>query len=197
MTGDRAVELAVRKINYRYRCGIAVLDERRDGLRDISINPERGQRRQRDDWNAGRRRWRRRLRNQGPWIGVARGYDSVEGRPHYFVSLESELLLVGRFCLQHRGVRLVGRLLRNDLLLNQFLVAGVGNFLNPIERTGVSYLLVRLGRFDQCDNFAGLDVVALVDVDGLHVASDLGVDRSLDVAVDAGRELDRSRRTAA
>ena len=92
---------------------------------------------------------------------------------------------------------MVGGLLRNDLLANEFLVADVGNVLNPIERARIRHQLVGLGRFDDRDNLASLDVVALVHVDGLHVSGDLGVDRSLDVAVNAGRKLDRPRRTAA
>ena len=82
-------------------------------------------------------------------------YDTVEGRSHYLVLLHREFLLVGRFGLQHRGVRLVGGLLRNYLLANEFLIADVGNVLNPIERARIRHLLVRLRRFNDRDNLSG------------------------------------------
>src|SRR5208282_4557177 len=86
---------------------------------------------------------------------------------------------------------------RDDLLAYEFLVAYVGNFLNPIERARIRDLLVGFRRFDQHDHFSRLHVVALVHVYGLHVAGDLCVNRSLGVAVNASRKLDRPRRSAA
>src|SRR6202043_211683 len=113
----------------------------------------------------------------------ARGYDCVEGSSHYLVPLPREFLLVERSGLQHCGMRHVGGLLRNYLLANEFLVAYVGNVLNPIERPRIRYLLVRLRRFDDRDNLSSRYVIALIYIDGLHVSGDLCVNRSFDVAV--------------
>ena len=196
MARDRAGEFAVGKIDDGYRRGIAVLDERRNALRDVCINPERRQRGQRDDGGMlrssttgslpaestcpDRRSVRLRYRRRTTALPHTVASRVVAGRPLWPATSRSataSAVCCGTTCW-----------------LNEFLIADVGNVLNPVERTRIRHLLVRLRRFDQRDNLSGLDVVALVDVDGLHVSGDLRVDRSLDVAVDAGRKLDRPRR---
>src|SRR5712672_4299132 len=117
MPGHRAGIIAIRELGHGYVRRVTVLDKRREALRNVGINPKRRQRSQRDDWRIScSRRWRGRLWDQGARIDIARSDDAVVRSAYYFILLHSEFLFVNRFGLQHRGMRSIGGLLRNNFL---------------------------------------------------------------------------------
>jgi hypothetical protein len=106
------------------------------------------------------------------------------------VGLHRQQLLIGGPASKHRGMRLIGRLLRNNLLGNEYLIACVGYFLQPEVGLCIRNLLVELGRLQDREHFTFLHTIALVDVDRLQISGSFRVDRRLDVPMDAGGKRD-------
>ncbi len=122
-------------------------------------------------------------------IDVARGHDAVEGRGDRLIGLIGDVLLEGGARLQHRGVRFIGGLLRDDLVVYQDLVTLIGDERDVVVRARVGGLLIEFGRGQDREQLAGVDAVALVDLDGLQVAGDLGINVGLIEALNASQAV--------
>ncbi len=104
--------------------------------------------------------------------------------------LIGDVLLEGGARLEHRGVSFVGGLLRDDLGADQDLVALVGDEREVVVGARVGDLLIELGRGQDREQLARVNAVALIDLDGLQVAGNLGVNIGLVEAANRSGQLE-------
>ena len=78
---------------------------------------------------------------------------------------------------------------RDDAFVPQRDVALVGDAREFIGRVRVRHLLIEFGRHQHRDDLVFAHAVALIHRDRFQVAGDFGVNRSLDVTAQSGRNL--------
>src|SRR5271155_1228932 len=194
MTRDGPDEFLTGVAGRGNRGRIAVLDERRDILRHIDKHAQGSHAGYADDCAvAGRARGGVRG-HEVAGIDIARRHDAVEGRRDCLVGLIGDVLFEGSERLQHRSMGIIGSLLRNYLGAYQFLVALVSDEGEVVVGARIGGLLVEFGRREDGNQLAGMDAVALVDLDGLQVAGNLGVDVGLVEAANGRRQLESAGR---
>src|SRR5208337_5066638 len=111
-------------ITYSRDCGsVTVLDEWRDVLGQVGEHAQWLGAGHTDDRAGPGRSWSGVRGDEVAGIDVARGDDAIEGRGDRFVLLIGDVLREGGLRLEHRGVGFIGHLRRDDLGVQEGLVA--------------------------------------------------------------------------